>query len=180
MAYHGSADKKDKKANLAVPRDLSPAVPGIHPRLYQSPAWGERTLGSEEKENVKSTMQQWYHEGVAKMYSHSICSKKIYGSEKPSAFQSSNSFFFDASSSAPEPIVPVTNSRDISMELHRNRRILNRPLVSLSRPSHNIPKEQIGTNGKNVEDPSISVDMRKFLPFFHMCISSIGNKNYGS
>uniref|UniRef100_M1DSP0 Transcription factor hy5 n=1 Tax=Solanum tuberosum TaxID=4113 RepID=M1DSP0_SOLTU len=57
-------------------------------------------------------------------------------------------FQFDASSSAPEAIVPVTNSRDISMELHRNRRILNRPLVSLSRSSHNISEEQIGTNGK--------------------------------
>ncbi|KAK6791897.1 hypothetical protein RDI58_010978 [Solanum bulbocastanum] len=54
-------------------------------------------------------------------------------------------FQFDASSSA----------RDISMKerqngthLHRNKRILNGPLVSLSRPSHNISKEQTGTNGK--------------------------------
>ncbi|KAH0693451.1 hypothetical protein KY285_020548 [Solanum tuberosum] len=117
-----------------VPGDLSPAVPGIHPRLYQSPAWGQRTLGSEEKENVKSTMQQWYLEGVAgPLLSSGMCTKV---------------FQFDASSSAPEAIVPVTNSRHISMELHRNRGILNRPLVSLSRPSHNISEEQIGTNGK--------------------------------
>ncbi|KAH0685076.1 hypothetical protein KY290_021649 [Solanum tuberosum] len=166
MASHESSDKKNRETDLAVPRDLSPIVPGIHPRLYQSPAGGERTLGSEEKENVKSTMQQWYLEGVAgPLLSSGMCTKV---------------FQFDASSSAPEAIVPVTNSRDISMELHRNRRILNRPLVSLSRSSHNISEEQIGTNGKNVEDPSISVDTREFLPFFHMCISSIGNKNYGS
>ena len=64
-------------------------------------------------------------------------------------------FLFDASSSAPEAMVFVTNSRDMSMEerqndtrLHRNRRILNGPIVSLSRPSHNISEEQIGTNGK--------------------------------
>ncbi|WMV26055.1 hypothetical protein MTR67_019440 [Solanum verrucosum] len=117
MASHGSADKKNRETDLAVPRDLSLTVPGIHPRLYQSPAGGERTLGSEEKENVKSTMQQWYLEGVAgPLLSSGMCTKV---------------FQFDASSSAPEATVPVTNSRDISMELHRNRRILNRPLVSL-------------------------------------------------
>ncbi|KAK6791890.1 hypothetical protein RDI58_010971 [Solanum bulbocastanum] len=46
-------------------------------------------------------------------------------------------------------------ARDISMEerqngtlLNRNKRILNSPAVSLSRPSHSISKEQTGTNGK--------------------------------
>ncbi|XP_025886287.2 bZIP transcription factor 17-like [Solanum lycopersicum] len=69
-------------------------------------------------------------------------------------------FQFDASSSAREAVVPVTNVRDTSMEqrhndtcLHRNRRILNGPPVSLSRPSHNISKEQTGTNGKQ-ENPN--------------------------
>ncbi|WMV26052.1 hypothetical protein MTR67_019437 [Solanum verrucosum] len=50
MASHGSADKKNSKAGLAVPGDLAPAVPGIHPCLYRSPTAGQRTLGSEETE----------------------------------------------------------------------------------------------------------------------------------
>uniref|UniRef100_M1DV59 BZIP transcription factor family protein n=1 Tax=Solanum tuberosum TaxID=4113 RepID=M1DV59_SOLTU len=50
MASHGSADKKNSEAGLAVPGDLAPAVPGIHPCLYRSPAAGQRTLGSEETE----------------------------------------------------------------------------------------------------------------------------------
>ncbi|KAH0758147.1 hypothetical protein KY290_021640 [Solanum tuberosum] len=55
-ASHGSADSKNSEASLAVPGDLGPAVPGIHPCLYRSPAAEQRILGSEEKENVKSTM----------------------------------------------------------------------------------------------------------------------------
>ncbi|KAK4721798.1 hypothetical protein R3W88_012031 [Solanum pinnatisectum] len=49
----------------------------------------------------------------------------------------------------------LASARDISMEerqngtrLNRNRRILNGPPVSLSRPSHSISEEQTGTNGK--------------------------------
>ncbi|KAH0693450.1 hypothetical protein KY285_020547 [Solanum tuberosum] len=50
MASHRSADAKNSKASLAVPGDLALDVPGIHPFLYRSPAAGQRTLGSEEKE----------------------------------------------------------------------------------------------------------------------------------
>ncbi|KAH0679549.1 bZIP transcription factor 17-like [Solanum tuberosum] len=113
MAFHRSADKKNREAGLAVPGDLAPAIPGIHPHLYRSPAMGQSILGSDEKGNAKSTMQEWYLEGLAGM-----CTEV---------------FQFDESSSA----------RDISMEerqngtrLHRNIRILNGPQVSLSRPSH--------------------------------------------
>ncbi|KAH0758150.1 hypothetical protein KY290_021643 [Solanum tuberosum] len=38
MAFHGSADKKNREVGLIVPGDLAPAIPGIHPRLYRSPA----------------------------------------------------------------------------------------------------------------------------------------------
>ncbi|KAG5610897.1 hypothetical protein H5410_022178 [Solanum commersonii] len=141
MASHGSADKENRKPGLVVPGDLAPSIPGIHPRLYRSPAVGERVLGSEEKDNVKATIQQWYLEGVAgPLLSSNMCTE-VYE--------------FNASSSAPQSIVPVTNARDISMEerqngtrLHRNRRILNGPSVSLSRPSHSISEEQTRTNGK--------------------------------
>jgi len=34
MASHGSVDKKNSEAGLAVPGDLAPAVPGIHHCLY--------------------------------------------------------------------------------------------------------------------------------------------------
>ncbi|KAH0758155.1 hypothetical protein KY290_021648 [Solanum tuberosum] len=130
MAFHGSADKKNREVGLTVPGDLAPAIPGIHPRLYRSPAIGQNILGSEEKENVKSTMQEWYLEGLAgPLLSSDMCTEV---------------FQFDASSSA----------KDISMEerqngtrLHRNRRILNGPPVSLSRPSHSSG-EQTGTDGK--------------------------------
>uniref|UniRef100_M1DRD9 Transcription factor hy5 n=1 Tax=Solanum tuberosum TaxID=4113 RepID=M1DRD9_SOLTU len=64
IASYGSADKKNREPGLTVPRDLSPSIPGIHPRLYRSTAVGERVLGSEEKKNVKATMEQWYLEGV--------------------------------------------------------------------------------------------------------------------
>lgn len=64
-------------------------------------------------------------------------------------------FQFDVSSSAPGAIVHATNARNVSMEesqnatrIHRNRRILNGPSVSLSSPSHNISEEQNGTGGK--------------------------------
>ncbi|WMV25574.1 hypothetical protein MTR67_018959 [Solanum verrucosum] len=65
MVSHGSADKKNREPSLVVPGDLSPSILGIHPRLYRSPAVGERVHGSEEKENVKETMQQWHLESVA-------------------------------------------------------------------------------------------------------------------
>ncbi|KAH0693447.1 hypothetical protein KY285_020544 [Solanum tuberosum] len=65
MAFHRSADKKNKEAGLAVPGDLAPAILGIHPRLYRSPAMGQSILRYEEKGNVKSTMQEWYLEGLA-------------------------------------------------------------------------------------------------------------------
>ncbi|KAH0683063.1 hypothetical protein KY290_021642 [Solanum tuberosum] len=76
-------------------------------------------------------MQEWYLEGLAgPLLSSGMCTEV---------------FQFDASSSA----------RDISMEerqngtrLHKNRKILNGPPVSLSRPSHNISEEQTRTNGK--------------------------------
>jgi len=38
MAFHGSADKKNRETGLTVPGDLAPVIPGIHPRLYRSPA----------------------------------------------------------------------------------------------------------------------------------------------
>ncbi|KAK4721496.1 hypothetical protein R3W88_011729 [Solanum pinnatisectum] len=65
MAFHRSADKKNREAGIAVPGDLSPAILGIHPCLYRSLAMGQSILGSEDKENVKSTMQEWYLEGFA-------------------------------------------------------------------------------------------------------------------
>uniref|UniRef100_M1DUM1 Transcription factor hy5 n=1 Tax=Solanum tuberosum TaxID=4113 RepID=M1DUM1_SOLTU len=65
MAFHRSADKKNREAGLAVPGDLAPAIPGIHPHLYRSPAMGQSILGSDEKGNAKSTMQEWYLEGLA-------------------------------------------------------------------------------------------------------------------
>ncbi|XP_059295867.1 bZIP transcription factor 17-like [Lycium ferocissimum] len=133
MASHGSPDKNNKETGLAVPGDLAPAIPGSHPRLYQ----GQRALGSGEKENGKSTMQQWFLEGVAgPLLSSGMCTEV---------------FQFDVSSSAPGGIVPATNARNLSIEerqndtrVHRNRRILNGPSVSLSRSSHNISKEQTG------------------------------------
>ncbi|WMV26044.1 hypothetical protein MTR67_019429 [Solanum verrucosum] len=65
MAFHESADKKNREAGLTVPGDLAPVIPGIHPRLYRSLAMGQIILGSKEKENVKSKMQEWYLEGLA-------------------------------------------------------------------------------------------------------------------
>ncbi|KAH0683065.1 hypothetical protein KY290_021644 [Solanum tuberosum] len=41
MASHGSADAKNSEAGLAVPGDLAPDNPGIHPFLYRSPAAGQ-------------------------------------------------------------------------------------------------------------------------------------------
>ncbi|KAK6791900.1 hypothetical protein RDI58_010981 [Solanum bulbocastanum] len=64
MAFHVSADKKNRKVGLAVLDDLALAIPEIHPRLYRSPAKGQSIFGSEEKGNVKSTMQEWYFEGL--------------------------------------------------------------------------------------------------------------------
>ncbi|KAH0693445.1 hypothetical protein KY285_020542 [Solanum tuberosum] len=96
MAFHGSADKKNKEAGLTVPGDLAPVIPGIHPRLYRSLAMGQIILGSKEKENVKSTMQEWYLEGLAgSLLSSGMCTKV---------------FQFDAS----------TSGRDISMEERQN------------------------------------------------------------
>ncbi|KAH0758146.1 hypothetical protein KY290_021639 [Solanum tuberosum] len=34
MAFHRSADKKNREISLAVPGDLAPAILGIHPHLY--------------------------------------------------------------------------------------------------------------------------------------------------
>ncbi|XP_004249119.1 bZIP transcription factor 17 [Solanum lycopersicum] len=141
MASHGGSDKNNRETGLAVPGDLAPAIPGSHPRLYRSSAVGQRALGTVEKENVQSTMQQWYLEGVAgPLMSSGMCTEV---------------FQFDVLSSAPGAIVRATNGRNISMEqrqnatrIHRNRRILNGTPVSLSRPSHNISEEQSGTAGK--------------------------------
>lgn len=141
MASHGSADKNNRETGLAVPGDLAPAIPGNHPRLYRGSAVGQRALGTGEKENGKSTMQQWFLEGVAgPLLSSGMCTEV---------------FQFDVSSSAPGAIVPATKARNISMEesqnatrVHRNRRILNGSSVPLSRTSHNISEEQTGRTGK--------------------------------
>ncbi|XP_055807483.1 bZIP transcription factor 17-like [Solanum dulcamara] len=141
MASHRGADRNNRETGLAVPGDLAPAIPGSHPRLYRSSAVGQRALGTVEKENAKSTMQQWFLEGVAgPLMSSGMCTEV---------------FQFDVSSSAPGAIVRATNARNISMEerqnatrVHRNRRILNGHPVSLSRPSHNFSEEQTGTTGK--------------------------------
>ncbi|KAH0758143.1 hypothetical protein KY290_021636 [Solanum tuberosum] len=96
MAFHGSADKKNREVGLTIPGDLAPVIPGIHPRLYRSPAMGQIILGSKEKENVKSTMQEWYLEGLAgSLLSSGMC-KEV--------------FQFDTSASG----------RDISMEERQN------------------------------------------------------------
>lgn len=63
MVFHGSADKKNRKAGLTS--DLAPAIPGIHPHLYQSPAMRQSILASEGRENAKSTTHEWYLEGFA-------------------------------------------------------------------------------------------------------------------
>nr|ANQ38585.1 bZIP28 protein [Nicotiana benthamiana]UGZ04769.1 bZIP28B protein [Nicotiana benthamiana] len=138
MASHGGADKNNTETGLAIPGDLAPAIAGSHPHLYRSPAVGQRALGTGE-ENGKSTVQQWFLEGVAgPLLSSGMCTEV---------------FQFDVSSSAPGAVVPATNARNLSMEerqnvthVHkvRNRRILNGPSVSLSRPSHNISEEQTG------------------------------------
>ncbi|WMV25549.1 hypothetical protein MTR67_018934 [Solanum verrucosum] len=102
MASHGSANKKYREPGLTVPGDLAPPILGIHPRLYRSPAVREWVLGSEEKENVKATMQQWYLEGVVgPLLSSNMCTEV---------------FKFDASSSALQSIVSITNARYISMK----------------------------------------------------------------
>ncbi|KAK6791891.1 hypothetical protein RDI58_010972 [Solanum bulbocastanum] len=59
MAFRGSADMENREAGLTVPGDLAPIIPGIHLSLYRSPIMGQIILGSEEKKNVKSTMQEW-------------------------------------------------------------------------------------------------------------------------
>ncbi|MCD9640360.1 hypothetical protein HAX54_025636 [Datura stramonium] len=141
MASHGGADKNNRETGLAVPGDLAPAIPGSHPRLYRSSAVGQRALGTGEKENAKSTMQQWYLEGVAgPLLSSGMCTEV---------------FQFDVSSSASVAIVPATNARNISTEerqnatrVHRNRRILNGPSVPLSRPPLNISEEQTERTGE--------------------------------
>ncbi|TMW82693.1 hypothetical protein EJD97_005323, partial [Solanum chilense] len=93
---------------------------------------------SKDKENVKSTTQEWYLEGLAGPLLRSGMCTEV--------------FEFDVSSSA----------SDISMEenqngtrLYRNRRTLNDPPTSLSRPPHSISEEQTGTNGKQ-ENKSLS------------------------
>uniref|UniRef100_A0A3Q7G5A1 Uncharacterized protein n=1 Tax=Solanum lycopersicum TaxID=4081 RepID=A0A3Q7G5A1_SOLLC len=63
MVFHGSDDKKNRKAGLTG--DLAPAIPGIHPHLYQSPAMRQSILASEGRENAKSTTHEWYLEGFA-------------------------------------------------------------------------------------------------------------------
>ncbi|KAH0682874.1 hypothetical protein KY285_020376 [Solanum tuberosum] len=163
MASHGSADKKNRELGLTVHGDLAPSIPGIHPRLYRSPVVGEWVHGSEEKENVKETMQSNLLFLIEMNSSSYYTLKNINGGKSSYSFKwplfSSDTcievFEFDASSSTPQSIVLVTNARHISMEerqngtrLHRNRRILNGPPVSLSRPSHSISEEQTGTNGK--------------------------------
>ncbi|KAH0757979.1 hypothetical protein KY290_021472 [Solanum tuberosum] len=158
MASHGSADKKNRELGLTVHGDLAPSIPGIHPRLYRSPVVGEWVHGSEEKENVKETMQSNLLFLIEMNSSSYYTLKNINGGKSRPLFSSDTCievFEFDASSSTPQSIVLVTNARHISMEerqngtrLHRNRRILNGPPVSLSRPSHSISEEQTGTNGK--------------------------------
>ncbi|KAJ8559708.1 hypothetical protein K7X08_003766 [Anisodus acutangulus] len=130
MTSHG-------ETGLAVPRDLAPAIQGRHPHHYHTPADGKRALGSGDKDKAKSTMQQWFLEGVAgPMLSSGMCTEV---------------FQFDVSSSL-GGIVPATTV--VSMEQRqnatrtnkgRNRRILN----GLSVPfTHNISEEHDGRTGK--------------------------------
>ncbi|OIT20938.1 PREDICTED: bZIP transcription factor 17-like [Nicotiana attenuata] len=144
MASHRSEDKKNSgETGLAVPGDLAPAIPGRHSHHYRSPADGKRALGSGDKEKAKSTVQQWFLEGVAEpMLSSGMCTEV---------------FQFDVSSS-PGGIVPVTTVRNVSMEQRqnattrtnkgRNRRILNSLSVPVSGVTHNISEEHVGGSGK--------------------------------
>ncbi|PHU26616.1 bZIP transcription factor 17 [Capsicum chinense] len=139
MASHTNGDRKiNVETGLTVSRDLPPAIPGRHPHNYRSPADGKRALGSGDKEKAKSTMQEWFLEGVAgPMLSSGLCTEV---------------FQFDVSSS-PGAIVPAATVRNVSTEegqnatrtKGRNRRILN----GLSVPvSHNISEEHEGRTGK--------------------------------
>ncbi|MCD7465572.1 hypothetical protein HAX54_001573 [Datura stramonium] len=143
MASHRSGDRKSNgETGLAVPRDLAPAIPGRHPHRYPSHADGKRALGSEDKENAKSTMQQWFLEGVAgPMLSSGMCTEV---------------FQFDVSSS-PGAIVPTAAVRNVSTEQRQNatrtnngrsRRILNGLSVPVTGISHNISEEHEGRTGK--------------------------------
>ncbi|CAN4076492.1 unnamed protein product [Withania somnifera] len=136
----------DRKSNgetgLAVPRDLPPAIPGRHPRHYRSPADGKWSLGSGDKEKAKSTMQQWFLEGVAgPILSSGMCTEV---------------FQFDVSSS-PGAIVRAATVRNAGMEQRqnstrtnkgRNRRILDGLSVPVTGASHNLSKEHEGRTGK--------------------------------
>ncbi|XP_059300317.1 bZIP transcription factor 17 [Lycium ferocissimum] len=134
-----SHKQSNGETGLAVPRDLAPAIPGRHPHHYRTPADGKRALGSGDKDKAKSTMQQWFVEGVTgPMLSSGMCTEV---------------FQFDVSSS-PGGIVPATTVRNVSMEQRqnatrtnkvRNRRILN----GLSVPvTHNVSEEHDGKTGK--------------------------------
>lgn len=143
MTSHRSGDRKSNgETGLAVPRDLPPAIPGRHPHHYRSPADGKRALGSVDKEKAKSTMQQWFLEGVAgPMLSSGMCTEV---------------FQFDVSSS-PGAIVPTATVTNISMEQRqnatrtnkgRNRRILDGLSVPVRGVPRNISEEHEGRTGK--------------------------------
>ncbi|XP_059646025.1 bZIP transcription factor 17 [Cornus florida] len=156
MASRETPETKSRETGLAVPRNLSPAIPlsgrnsGRHPRLYRNPTERQRAIasGAAEKDNLKSKsadgkLQQWFREGLAgPMLRSGMCTEV---------------FQFDVSpASAPGAIIPATSVRNISMDLHRNSTQLNkgrnrRILHGLPIPlpgSVNITKEHVGRNSE--------------------------------
>ncbi|KAK4481780.1 hypothetical protein RD792_012691 [Penstemon davidsonii] len=126
-----SQGKKSGETGLAVPGDLSPAIP--------VPGGGRNGARHPQSKATDGKLQQWFREGLAgPMLSSGMCTEV---------------FQFDVSSA----IVPATSTRNITEEQNqnsthlskqRNRRILHGLPIQLHNSSHNISREHAGKNSQ--------------------------------
>ncbi|CAH2058579.1 unnamed protein product, partial [Thlaspi arvense] len=169
VASRKASESNERKADLAIPKDYSPALPlpdvgrieDMAKHLYRSKTEKQKALSSGSADTLKDQiktkaangeMQQWFREGVAgPMFSSGMCTEV---------------FQFDVSSTS-GAIIPASPATNVSAEhsknatdTHRrkNRRTLRGLPIPLPGSDFNFTKEnQRNSSGKEIKPASSMV-----------------------
>ncbi|KFK42323.1 hypothetical protein AALP_AA2G241100 [Arabis alpina] len=169
VASRKASESNERKADLAIPKDYSPALPlpdvgrteEMAKHLYRSKAEKQKALSSGSADTLKDhiktkaangEMQQWFREGVAgPMFSSGMCTEV---------------FQFDVSSTS-GAIIPASSATNVSAEhgknathtdKRKNRRILRGIPIPLPGSNFNLTEEhQRNSSSKEIKPASSMV-----------------------
>ncbi|VVB02940.1 unnamed protein product [Arabis nemorensis] len=169
VASRKASESNERKADLVIPKDHSPALPlpdvgrteDMAKHLYRSKTEKQKALSSGSADTLKDQfktkaangeMQQWFREGVAgPMFSSGMCTEV---------------FQFDVSSTS-GVIIPASSATNVSAEhgknttdtdKRKNRRILRGIPIPLPGSNFNLTKEhQRNSSSKEIKPASSMV-----------------------